>query len=321
MIMGLLRPPGFAAFANIKSWLVRTINSRISRVDPPNQAPHQSVAPATVSRPFSSTVARRVHPRIQPVHVRPSQSRGIQTFRIPRFARPPPNYAKPRILPSTYFFRPTIGAFPRNPWSSGISRFHTSPATSAVALTQIAHSVSQALKTGIHPRPPPLKGQILAQVAARAACQIQDGPAGYIRFTISPPTWTPVDTDVSDPDLVNAIDTHIAELKRVKSAILKLRQYGDFPVRGRISEANIDVLFRGASAEDVKRWNKNEFKLTSGRVGADQVFCAGRFEDFVQWSEVLDAERKVEKEMAAKAGDGGLLKFWEELKFMEGRIR
>ena len=62
-------------------------------------------------------------------------------------------------------------------------------------------------------------------------------------------------------------------------------------------EASIDVLFRGATAEDVARWNKNEFKLTSGRVGADQVFCAGRFEEYVRWSEVLDAEKKVDKEM------------------------
>lgn len=91
-------------------------------------------------------------------------------------------------------------------------------------------------------------------------------------------------------------------------------------MRGRITEANIDVLFRGATAEDVKRWNKNEFKLSSGRVGADEVFCAGRFEDFVEWSEVLDVERKVEREMAGKDAEGGLLKFWEELKSMEGKI-
>ena len=105
----------------------------------------------------------------------------------------------------------------------------------------------------------PIQGQIIAQVAARAACQTTDGPAGYIRFTLSPPAWTPTDTDLSDPDIVKAIDTQIAELQRVKNAILKLKQYGDFPVRTVLPsnpEARIDVLFRGATAEDVARWNK-----------------------------------------------------------------
>jgi hypothetical protein len=158
-------------------------------------------------------------------------------------------------------------------------------------------------------------------VAARAACQIKDGPAGYIRFTLAPPAWTPTDTDLSDPDIIKAIDTQISELERVKTAITKLRQYGDFPVRAVLPsnpEASIDVLFRGATEEDVARWNKNEFKLGSGRVGVDQVFCAGKFEEYVQWSEVLDVERKVEREM--KDADGGLLKFWEELNLIEGRI-
>jgi hypothetical protein len=171
--------------------------------------------------------------------------------------------------------------------------------------------------------PPPITGQIVAQVAARAACQTTDGPAGYIRFTLSPPTWTPTDSDLSDPDIEKAIDTHIAELQRIKTAIQKLRQYGDFPVRAVLPsnpEATMDVLFRGATAEEVARWNKNEFRLASGRVGADTVFCAGRFEEFVKWSEGLDAEKKAEREMAVKA-DGGLLKFWEELNMLEGRIR
>jgi hypothetical protein len=184
--------------------------------------------------------------------------------------------------------------------------------------------VSTALKNGKHPHPQTLlPGTIVAQVASRAACQTNDGPAGYIRFTLSPPVWTPTETDLSDPDVIKAIDTHIDELQRIKKAILKLKKYGDFPVRAVLpsnSEATIDVLFRGASVEDVARWNKNEFKLSSGHVGADQAFCAGRFEEFVRWSDVLDVEKKVEREMKANV-DGGVLKFWEELNMMEGRIR
>lgn len=123
---------------------------------------------------------------------------------------------------------------------------------------------------------------------------------------------------------MKAIDTHIAELQRIKKALLRLRKYGDFPVRSVLPsdpEARIDVLFRGATAEDVARWNKNEFKLGSGTVGADQVFCAGKFEEYVHWSEVLDAEKKTDKEMEKGNGDLGLLKFWDELNLMEGRIR
>ena len=164
----------------------------------------------------------------------------------------------------------------------------------------------------------------MIQVSARAACQNTDGPAGYIRFTLSPPAWTPTETDLSDPDLISAIDAHIAELRRVKNALLKLKTYGDLPVRTVIPtnpEATIDILFRGATAEDVARWNKNEFKLPSGRVGADQIFCAGRFEDFVRWSEILEAENTVVKENLNFEGDQGLLKFWEELNLLEGRIR
>lgn len=86
------------------------------------------------------------------------------------------------------------------------------------------------------------------------------------------------------------------------------------------SEAKIDVLFRGATAEDVARWNANEFKLTSGLVGADTVFCAGRFEEFVRWSEVLDVERRVDREMLAR-NKNDVLKFWKELDLLEGRIR
>jgi hypothetical protein len=140
--------------------------------------------------------------------------------------------------------------------------------------------------------------------------------------TWSPPAWTPTETDLSDPDIVKAIDTHIAELQRVKNALLKLKHYGDFPVRTVLPsnpEARIDVLFRGATAEDVARWNKNEFKLGSGQVGADEVFCAGNFEAYVRWSEILEAEEKVEKEM--QRGNGEVFQFWEELNQLEGRIR
>ena len=54
-----------------------------------------------------------------------------------------------------------------------------------------------------------------------------------------------------------------------------------------------------------------------------KCFCAGRFEEYIRWSEVLDAEKKVEKEMEKDtiAKDWGILKFWEELNLMEGRIR
>ena len=334
--MGLPRPPGLPAFSTFKSWFVKVVNSRFGKVDQAGQnvtQPHpQSVR---TLRPFSSSATHpTAHIRSQtlrPLHLHQTQARGIHQFHIPRFSKPFPSFPRIKFQPTTYFLRPQVGAFPRSPWGSPLgatARFHTSPASTAVALNHIAHSVSAALRSGLHPATrlaQPIQGQIIAQVAARAACQTTDGPAGYIRFTLSPPAWTPTDTDLSDPDIVKAIDTQIAELQRVKNAILKLKQYGDFPVRTVLPsnpEARIDVLFRGATAEDVARWNKNEFKLTSGRVGADQVFCAGRFEEYVRWSEVLDAEKKVEKEMEkANSKDGGLLKFWEELNLMEGRIR
>jgi hypothetical protein len=322
-LMGLPRPPGLAT---IKSWFLRTVNNRISKVDTPAQQPSQHPSPSTGSRAYSSLTkssTHRLHSQtIKHLHIHP-QTRTFHQFYIPRHTRPSPPFPRIKFHPSTSLLRPQIGAFPKNPWS-GISRFHTSPASSAIVLNQITHSVSTALRNGLHPKTklqPPITGQIIAQVAARAACQTKDGPAGYIRFTLSPPAWTPTDTDLSDPDIVNAIDTHIAELQRIKTAIQKLKQYGDFPVRAVVlsnSEATMDVLFRGATAEDVRRWNQNEFRLASGRVGADTVFCAGRFEEFVKWSEVLDAEKKAEREMAVKA-NGGLLKFWEELNILERR--
>jgi hypothetical protein len=65
----------------------------------------------------------------------------------------------------------------------------------------------------------PVRGAIAAHVAAGAAAQATDGPAGYVRFPLSPPAWTPTDNDLSDPDVVKVIDTHISELQRVKKAI------------------------------------------------------------------------------------------------------
>jgi hypothetical protein len=322
--MGLPRPPGFAG---IKSWVIRALNGRFGKVEAPSQPapPMQAVA-----RPFStatSAFTRTLSTPLKPRTLNPTQVRGVHHFHIPRFNKPL-NFPKVKLTPTSTFLRPQVGAFPRSAWGSqlgGAAKFHTSPASSAVALNQIAHSVSLALRNGLHTQPKFTykPGQIVAQVAARAACQTTDGPAGYIRFTLSPPAWTPTDTDLSDPDLVKAIDTQIAELQRVKTALLKLKTYGDFPVRAVLPtnpEPTIDVLFRGASADEVARWNKNEFKLSSGRVGADQMFCAGRFEDNVKWSEVLDAERKVEREMGAARGDAGLLNFWEELNLMQGRI-
>jgi len=258
------------------------------------------------------------------------QSRNLHHFASgPRFGRPP-RFPRIKFQLTTYFLRPQVGAFPRHangPSLGGTASFHTSPASGAVALNEIARSVSLAIQSGQHPEPKAklsIKDQIAAEVAARAACQATDGPAGYIRFTLSPPAWTPTDTDLSDPDILHAIDTHIKELTRIKKAILKLKKYGDFPVRTVLPsnpEATIDVLFRGATAEDVTRWNQNEFKLASGKVGEDQLFCVGRFEDFVQWSDILNAERKAENELARVQGaDAGLLQFWEELNMLEGRI-
>ena len=328
--MGLPRPPGLPGFSTFRSWIVKALNSRIGKV---NQAGQTVTQPHPQSpRTFRSSATHpTTHVRtltLRPLYIHQAQTRGIHQFHIPRFTKPLSNFSRIKFQPTTYFLRPQVGAFPRSPWLSPLgtaARFHTSPASTAVALNQIAQSVSTDLRSGFQPATRLTHGQIIAKVAARAACQNADGPAGYIRFTLSPPAWTPTDTDLSDPDIVKAIDTQIAELQRVKNAILKLKQYGDFPVRTVLPsnpEARIDVLFRGATAEDVARWNKNEFKLTSGRVGADHVFCAGRFEEYVRWSEVLDVEKKVEKEMDKEnAKDGGLLKFWEELNLMEGRIR
>ena len=322
--MGFLRPPGFSA---VKSWFIRALNSRLGKVDPPVQPqPHPAARPA---RPFatqSRQVISQSHPsRVHPLRLHGTQIRALHQFHIPKFSKPPPNFIRIKFQPTSYLLQPQVGAFPRSPW--GARGFHNSPASSAIVLNQIAHSVSTALRTGIHPAtklnaPAAMKAQILAQVAARAACQATDGPAGYIRFTLAPPAWTPTETDLSDPDIVKAIDTHIAELQRVKTALLKLKQYGEFPVRTVLPsnpEARIDVLFRGATAADVARWNKNEFKLGSGQVGADQVFCAGNFEEYVRWSEILEAEKKVEREI--RRGNGEVFQFWEELNQLEGRIR
>ena len=323
--MGFLRPPGFAA---VKSWFVRALNSRIGKSDTAVQSQHHpSAPPIRTFRTPPRTATLQIHPpKLRPAHLYGTQTRSLHQFHIPKFSRPSPNILRPKFPPTSYLLRSQVGAFPRSPWHTpGARGFHNSPASSAIVLNQIAHSVSTALRTGLHPAfklnaPAALKAQILAQVAARAACQSTDGPAGYIRFTLSPPAWTPTESDLSDPDIVNAIDTHIAELQRVKTALLKLKQYGDFPVRTVLPsnpEARIDVLFRGATADDVARWNKNEFKLGSGQVGAEQVFCAGNFEDYVRWSEILDAEKKVENEGKR---NGELLMFWEELNQLEGRI-
>jgi hypothetical protein len=325
--MGFLRPPGFAA---VKSWFVRAVNSRLGKSETAVQTQPHTYSPSvrtfgTQTRTAPSQIRT---PKLRPANLYGTQTRSFHQFHIPKFSKPPPNFVRVKLPPTSYFLRSQVGAFPRNPWSMpGARGFHNSPASSAIVLNQIAHSVSTALRTGLHPAPKlnasaALKAQILAQVAARAACQSTDGPAGYIRFTLSPPAWTPTESDLSDPDIVGAIDTHIAELQRVKTALLKLKQYGDFPVRTVLPsnpEARIDVLFRGATAEDVARWNKNEFKLGSGQVGGDQVFCAGNFEEYVRWSEILDVEKKVEKE--APKGNGELLKFWEELNQLEGRIQ
>jgi len=326
--MGLPRPPGFAG---IKSWVIRLFNGRVSsKVEHPQAPPQPGASHAT--RQLSS-LSISTPPRGSRVVQTPQFSRqahGFHTFTFPRINRNAPKFGRVNPPSTSFFLRPQVGAFPRSPWAftaSGRKYFHTSPATNAIVLKQIAQSVSTALRMGTHPqtqRPSLVPGQILAEVAARAACQNTAGPAGYIRFTLSPPSWTPTETDLSDPEIIEAIDTHIAELKRIKSSLTKLKKYGDFPVRATLPsgpEATIDVLFRGVPAEDVARWNQNEFKLGSGRVGADQVFCAAGFEENVQWSEVLDAERKVDMEMKNKAtADTGLLKFWDELNMLEGRI-
>jgi len=326
--MGLFRPPGFAG---IKSWVVRLFNARISKIEHPSQAPAQSVSHAR--RPYSSntnaSTPRTASQVVRPLQLGRSQARGFHQFPLPKFNRNAPRFVRIKLQSTSFFLRPQVGAFPRSPWAASVGGrkyFHSSPATNAIALQQVADSVSTALRNGLHPQtrlPAIVPGRIVAEVSARAACQNADGPAGYIRFTLAPPPWTPTETDLSDPEIIEAIDTHIAELQRIKTALLKLKKYGDFPVRAVLPsnpEATIDVLFRGVTADDVARWNKNEFKLGSGRVGADQVFCAARFEDNVKWSEILDAERKVDKEMRNKNGDATLLKFWDELNMMEGRI-
>ena len=325
--MGFLRPPGFAA---VKSWLIRALNSRLAKADPQVQLQPRPAAQSsrTLTTQTHTATSQSRPPRLRPALLHGTQSRALHQFHIPKFSKPPPSFIRIKFQPSSYLLRPQVGVFPRNPWGApGARGFHNSPASSAIVLNQIAHSVSTALRTGIHPptklnAPAAMKAQILAQVAARAACQSTDGPAGYIRFILAPPAWTPSESDLSDPDIVKAIDTHIAELQRVKKALLKLKQYGDFPVRTVLPsnpEARIDVMFRGATAEDVARWNKNEFKLGSGQVGADQVFCAGNFEEYVRWSEILEAEKKVEREI--RRGNGEVFQFWEELNQLEGRIR
>jgi hypothetical protein len=205
--MGLLRAPGFAS---LKSWFVRAFHSRVAKVDPPAQQSHPT--PPRTSRSYTS-LTKASTPRTQPLRIQPfqnypHQTRGIHQFYIPKFNKSPPKFARIKFYPASYFFRPQIGAFPRGIWSSppgGTARFHTSPSSSAPVLNQIAHSVSTALQNGLHPHPQtPLPGTIAAQVASRAACQTNDGPAGYIRFTLSPPTWTPTETDLSDPDVIKA---------------------------------------------------------------------------------------------------------------------
>jgi hypothetical protein len=312
--MGLPRPPGYAG---IKAWFVKVLNSRLGRVE------HgQAQALPKQTRPFSQSTRPRLHTNPRTANTGSRQARGYHQFSFPKFNRPIPRFPGVRVKlhSSTVFIRGPIGAFPKSPWNQpGLAQFHTSPASGAVALNQIADSVSTALRNGLHSQPAP-QGGILAEVTARIACNFTDGPAGYIRFNLSPPAWTPTDSDLSDPDIIKAIDTQIAELQRVRAGLLKLKEYGDFPVRVVLPanpEPAIDVLFRGASADDVARWNKNEFKLASGRVGADQIFCAARFEDYVKWSEVLDIERTVDGEYKR---DQGLLKFWDELNQLEGRI-
>ena len=324
--MAIPRPPGFPGFSALRSWVVKTLMSKLRRADPQPQvalAVTQSAVRSFATNALGQTVRP---PYLHPIRLQPAQAKGYHQFRIPRFTQPLPKFPRDTFAPTSYFLRPQVGAFPRRAWGPGSSaaHFHSSPVSAAVAINLIAHSVSNALRSGAHGNTRPAASataQIAAFVAARAACQVTDGPAGYIRFTLSPPAWTPADTDLSDPDIVKAVDTHIAELQRVKKALLKLKRYGDFPVRATLPdvEANIDVLFRGATAEDVERWNANEFKLPSGRVGADQLFCAGRFEEYVNWSEILDAERKADREMA-RGKNEGLLKFWEELNTLEGRI-
>jgi len=324
--MRVPRPLGLPSFSAFRSWVVKTLNGKLGRADPQPQVDLAVSRPAVRSFATNALGHAVRPPNLRPVRLRPAQTRDYHQFHIPRFTKPLPTFPRITFAPTSYFLRPQVGAFPRRAWGPGSSaaHFHSSPVSAAVAINLIAHSVSNALRSGAHGNTRPAASataQIAAFVAARAACQVTDGPAGYIRFTLSPPAWTPADTDLSDPDIVKAIDTHIAELQRVKKALLKLKRYGDFPVRATLPdvEANIDVLFRGATAEDVERWNANEFKLASGRVGADQVFCAGRFEEHVKWSEILDAERKADREMAKNRNEA-LLKFWEELNTLEGRI-
>jgi len=324
--MAIPRPPGFPGFSALGSWVVKTLKSKLRRADPQPQAALAATRPGVRSLATDALGHTVRPPYLRPIRLQPAQAKSYHQFHIPRFTQPLPKFPRNTFAPTSYFLRPQVGAFPRRAWGPGSSaaHFHSSPVSAAVAVNRIAHSVSTALRSGTHPNTRPAisaTAQIAVLVAARAACQITDGPAGYIRFTLSPPGWTPTDTDLSDPDIFKAIDTHITELQRVKKALLKLKRYGDFPVRATLPdvEAKIDVLFRGATADDVERWNANEFKLTTGCVGGDQVFCAGRFEEYVNWSEILDAERKADREMAKNKNEG-LLKFWEELNTLEGRI-
>src|SRR5208282_1349893 len=112
---------------------------RLGKIDQAGQtASHQ------VTRPFTSTARPSVSipnplrsQTLQPLQINLPQSRGIHHFYIPKFRKPPPNFPRIKFHPTTYFLRPQVGAFPRSPWGSplgGTARFHTSPASTAVAL-------------------------------------------------------------------------------------------------------------------------------------------------------------------------------------------
>jgi hypothetical protein len=304
--MTLPRPPGLAG---IKSWIIRVLNSRFNKLDRGSQPAIQSVATQT-SRPFSTATARsRVQRTYNALVPRVSQSRSFTQFTFPRNAR---KTSRIKIHPTTFFLRPPVlGTWFR----VGGRAFHTSPTTNALLIQQIAHGVSKSLNLGLHPRSTNfVPGTVLAEISSRA----RDALAGYIRFSLSPPTWIPSRAGVQDPDLLSAVTSQLRDLERVVGAITKLRSYGDFPTRVLVAEdtreVSLDVLFPGATTEDVARWNREEFKLGTGRVGQDEGGWRTRgYEENVEWSEVLDVERRDQRE--------GIMLFWEELKGLEGRIR